>query len=80
MTTTLLTKPPCTHREEQPVRECERCGAYLRSFTPGSLCDPCSRPSGIPSDKEVIGTLIDATSRERENVFDALQRVWEAMP
>lgn len=48
MTTTLLTKPRPTHREEQPVRECERCGAYLRSFTPGSPVRPLLKAIGHP--------------------------------
>lgn len=78
MTTALLTKPRPTHREEKPVRECRKCGAYLRSFTPTDCCDPCSK--GESTDKDVLEVLADSTPNERRQVFDALQRVWESMP
>lgn len=75
--TAVLNKPPCTHREETPVRECARCGAYLRSFTGQKLCDPCSTPREELVD--VWDSIADATFHERRLVFEALQRAWESM-
>jgi hypothetical protein len=79
MTTTLLDKPKCLHREEQPVRECERCGAYLRTGNLSTTCDPC----GVPPWEEVDLTLesvfsIAATfSDTRKPIFDALLECME---
>ena len=47
-------KLPPTHREVTPVRECQNCGAYLRSYGNNEYCDPCSTPEAELDDTEVF--------------------------
>lgn len=38
MTATQQNKPPCLHRQDNPVRECLECGAYLTSANEDNYC------------------------------------------
>jgi hypothetical protein len=75
--TATLQKPKPTHREETPVRECQSCGAYLRSYGNVSFCDPCSKPALSADDRaeifKQIGEMTDVRARRR--AFEALADV-----
>jgi hypothetical protein len=70
-------KPPCTHREETPIKECLSCGAYLRSYGNQAFCDPCSKPVLSADDRaeifKQIGEMTDVRARRR--AFEALADV-----
>lgn len=72
-----VVKPPCLHREETPVKECCRCGAYLRSFGNDAFCDPCSKPVLSPDDHaEIFKQISEMTDvRARRRAFEALADV-----
>jgi hypothetical protein len=74
MSTAVLNRPPCTHREETPVRTCSGCGCYLRSFGNEAFCDPCSKPSLSKEDHtEIIKRISEMNdARERRKAFEAL--------
>jgi hypothetical protein len=77
----VLDKPPCTHREEHPVRECAICGAYLRTGNESLWCDPCGTPPWeIVDEADIIDALAQAPGHNRVRIIDALERVWEATP
>lgn len=83
--TTYATKPPCTHREELPVRECRSCGAYLRTGNTSTTCSPCGTPPWEIVDEDLgapsfFGALAEAPLPVRNHVADALQRIWEMTP
>lgn len=68
----VLDKPAPTHREITPIKECEGCGAYMRSYGNQSYCDPCSTPQSELDDVEVfhrIGRIPDV--RWRQKAFEA---------
>lgn len=81
MSTATLDKPPCTHREETPVRTCSKCGCYLRTGNESTQCSPCGTPAAeLVDDTDVYKALAAAPPSERARVFEALQRMWEATP
>lgn len=71
-------RPPCTHREEHPIRSCEYCGAYLRSYREGTTCDPCGKPAWELDEAEVWGVLARAGLYERKLAADAFQELVHA--
>jgi hypothetical protein len=75
--TAALQKPKPTHREETPVRNCSRCGCYLRSYGNEAFCDPCSKPVLSADDRagifKQIGEMTDVRARRR--AFEALADV-----
>lgn len=79
--TLYATKPPCTHREELPVRECRSCGCYLRTGNTSTTCSPCGTPAWeIVEPEDFFGAMAEAPLRRNEAVGDALQRIWEMTP
>jgi hypothetical protein len=70
-------KPPCTYREETPVKECCSCGAYLRSYGNEAFCDPCSKPLISKEDHAEIFKRISEMPevRARRRAFEALADV-----
>lgn len=65
--------PPCTHREVKPVRQCSRCGCYLRSYGNEALCDPCSPKPAIESYDDAFGQIADMKDyRRRREAFEVL--------
>jgi Zn finger protein HypA/HybF involved in hydrogenase expression len=81
MSAAVLDKPPCTHREETPVRSCANCGAYLRTGNESTQCSPCGTPAAeIVDEQDIFKVLAEAPLTERSRVFEALERVWEATP
>lgn len=78
---TTIDKPPCTHREDLPVRECRSCGAYLRTGNTSTTCDPCGTPPWeIVEVSDLWSVMADAPERRAGDVGDALQRIWEMTP
>jgi hypothetical protein len=77
MSAAVLDKPPPTHREETPVKECQSCGAYLRSYGNVSFCDPCSKPILSADDRAEIFKRISGMTdvRARRRAFEALADV-----
>lgn len=75
-------KPRCTHREQHPIRECSRCGAWLRSFSDSELCWPCEngkRPPVIETTAEAFEEIAQIEDfRIRRRAFQALAEVGEA--
>lgn len=71
---TTLDKPRPTHREEQPIRECPGCGAYMRSYQEGDKCDPCSKGEqpGPKTQEEVWAALADGDLAVRRALIEAL--------
>lgn len=72
------TKPPPTHREELPVRECRSCGAYLRSFTGTYYCAPCVTPEPDLLAEDVWGALAEADLIVRRRAAEAVRELIEA--
>jgi hypothetical protein len=74
--TQCLTKPPCTHREELPVRECMSCGAYLRTGNVSTTCDPCGVPPWEQVEDEVFGRIAEMQDvRDRRRAFEAYAEI-----
>lgn len=72
-----ITKPPCTHREETPIRECRSCGAYLRTGNESPWCAPCITPDTELDEAEVcIAAMSDV--RQRRRAFEAYAEMQEA--
>lgn len=67
-----LQKPKPTHREETPVKECARCGCWLRSFGNEPFCDPCSKPVISKEDHaEIFKQIAEMTdARHRRKAFE----------
>lgn len=75
----VLEKPPCTHREDTPVRICHKCGCYLRSTNPSTTCDPCGTPPWeLVEEGDVFDAIAEAPGPYRERIIDALERIWES--
>jgi len=74
VTAAVLDKPKPTHREETPVRTCNNCGCYLRSYGNEAFCDPCSSPALSADDRaEIFKQISEMTDvRARRRAFEAL--------
>lgn len=72
--TTTLEKPKPTHREEQPIRCCSQCGAYMRSFQLGDRCDPCAKGERVEpqTQEEVWAAMADGDDSVRRALIDAI--------
>lgn len=67
-----------THREVQPVKKCEGCGCYLRSYGNTSYCDPCSTPESELDDAEVFARIASIKDvRRRRKAFEAYAELQE---
>lgn len=72
--------PPPTHREVNPIRQCCRCGAYLRSYNETGYCEPCGIPKAERVEQADSLDLVAAVagindSRRRQIVFEALDEL-----
>jgi hypothetical protein len=73
-----LEKPPCTHREVTPIRECKSCGAYLRSYGNNDYCDPCITPDAELDEAEVFRRIAAMPNvRQRRRAFEAYAELKE---
>jgi len=71
-----IPKPPPTHREIQPIRECRSCGCFLRSYGNQSYCDPCSTPESELDDAEVFKRIARMPDiRQRRRAFEAYAEI-----
>jgi hypothetical protein len=75
-----LDKPKPTHREEQPVLSCMRCGCWLRSFHPTAFCDPCGRPEWELSDQEIWEIVAKTGNRYRPMAMEAVAELLSTEP
>ena len=69
-------KPPPTHREVTPIRECRSCGAYLRTGNESPWCAPRITPESELDESEVfrrIAAMKD--SRQRRQAFEAFSEL-----
>jgi hypothetical protein len=78
MPTATTDKPACTHREVTPVRRCQSCGCYLRSFGNNDYCDPCITPEQELDEAEVLRRIAAMSDiRQRRRAFEAYAELQE---